>query len=36
MEIGDIYIFIKSDLTFVAWAQNYVIWTEFSTNHCWV
>jgi len=22
-----------SDLTFVAWAQNYVTWAEFSTNH---
>jgi len=28
----DISIYSKSDLTFVAWAQNYVKWAEFSTN----
>jgi len=28
-----IYIDITSDLTFVARAQNYVIWAKFTTNH---
>jgi len=37
METGDItvymYMHVKSNLTFVAWAQNYIKWAEFSTNH---
>jgi len=28
-----IYIYRTSDLTFVAQAQNYIIWAEFSINH---
>jgi len=32
MEIGYI-IYSTSDLTFVARAQSYVKWAEFSTNH---